>query len=502
MTPEVQKALKIVNDTLERCDLYDHACRVISFDQETICPPAAMESQGEVMAFLGDKSFRLTKSKRFIDAVECLYAHRDELEPRDVVLAETQHRDYQRVKNITPAMNHKFDLAFNRAYVNWLKAKQSDDFSIFAPSLKEVRAIELKCIELLDEPLPEKYDNLLDRFERGMTSKQLDQAFGAFKARILPLMPKIVASKKRIRTDFLSRPVTDEQQRQMAEYLLNLMGFDFERGALATTEHPFTNSPSRDDTRVTTHYYPNNFLSSVYSVLHEGGHALFDQNYPREDYDHHIDDCMTMGQHESVSRFYENVIGRSEAFIGLIFPKAKEIFPEVLSDVTPRELYEAVNLVRPTLVRLEADELTYTFHIIIRYELEKALVDGAIALEDVRDAWADKYEEYLGVRPSGDAEGVLQDVHWSGGFGYFPTYALGNMYNCMYTGRMSQDFDFEAAVAKGDFATINGWMREHVWKLANRQDASTWIRDITGRDFTPDDFVAYLERKYTALYGL
>ena len=502
MSPEVQKALKTVNDTLDRVEIYYHACGVISFDQETICPPASMETQGEVSAFLADKAFRLTKTKRFIDAAELLYDRRGELDDRDRTLAESLHRSYAWVKNITPAMNHQFDLAHNRSYVNWLKAKQSDDFAIFAPSLREVREIELKRIALKEDALPEKYDNLLDQYERGMTSARLDEAFGAFKARVLPLTHRIVARKKKIRTDFLSRPVTDEQQRQMAEWLLRLMGFDFERGAFTTTEHPFTDSHGRNDTRVTTHYYADNFLSSIYSILHEGGHALFDQNIPREDFDHHINNCMTMGQHESVSRFYENVIGRSEAFINLMYPKAKEIFPEVLCDVSPRELYEAVNLVRPSLVRLEADELTYSFHIIIRYELEKALVDGAITLDELPKAWADKYEAYLGVRPQGDAEGVLQDVHWSGGFGYFPTYALGNMYNCMYRNRMAQDFDVDAAVAKGDFGTINAWMREHEWALANQQDAATWIRAITGRDFTPDDFADYLERKYTALYGL
>ena len=502
MTQEVQKALKLVNDTLDRAEIYNHACGVISFDQETICPPAAMERQGEVLAFLADKAFRMTKRRAFIDAAELLYAHRGELEESDAILAETLHRQYMREKNITPAMNHRFDLALNRSFVNWLKAKQADDYALFKPSLTEVRDIELKRIALLEEPLPEKYDNLLDQFERGMTSEKLDAAFGAFKARVLPLMHRIVEKQKPVRTDFLSRPVTDEQQRQMADWLLRLIGFDFERGALTTTEHPFTDSHGRNDTRVTTHFYANNFISNIYSVLHEGGHALFDQNFPREDYDHHIDGCMTMGQHESVSRFYENVIGRSEAFINLIFPKAKEIFPEVLSDVTPRELYEAVNRVQPSLVRLEADELTYTFHIIIRYELEKALVDGVLSLDDLPRAWSDKYAEYLGIRPTGDRDGVLQDMHWSGGFGYFPTYALGNMYNCMYARRMNEDFDLNAAIARGDFETINNWMREHTWKLANRQDAATWIQAITGRDFTPDDFADYLEAKYTALYAL
>ena len=330
----------------------------------------------------------------------------------------------------------------------------------------------------------------------------MDKAFGECTSRLVPLLKKIQNSKKKIRTDFLSREVTDEQQKKMAQYLLEVMGYDFSRGAFTTTEHPFTDGLAKDDARVTTHYYPTMFASSMFSIIHEGGHALFEQLQPEADHEHYITQNKTMGMHESVSRFYENRIGRSEAFIHLIYPKVCEIFPQVMSDVSEKELYEAMNIVTPSLIRTEADEFTYTFHIIIRYELEKLIVNGGAKIDDLRDLWNKKYSEYLGVTPQKDSEGILQDVHWSSGFGYFPTYAIGNMYNAMYYKKMSESFNIDEAVRAGDFAKINEWMKENVFKKADTLSPKDWLKDITGKTFSPDSFLDYLEEKYSKLYEL
>ena len=506
MTQTVKEALERVQATLAQAEKYEHAAAIAEFDMETICPPKGMEEQGEIAAMLSNEAFKLIKDEAFIRDAELLYEKRDELEELDRVMAELLHRDYLKVKNISPELNHEFTLIYNKAYVSWLEAKKASDFSRFAPSLKEVLGADLKAVGLR-EKTPENeglsaYDQLLDDYERGMTSEVLDKCFETCKARLLPLLKKIQASPKKIRTDFLERPVTDEQQAKMARYLLELMHYDFERGAFTTTEHPFTSGLGRNDVRVTTHYYPERFASSLYSIVHEGGHALFDMNQPMENHDHFITEGKTLGMHESVSRFYENRIGRSRAFIRLIYPKVCEIFPQVMEDVSEEELYEAMNLVTPSLIRTEADEFTYTFHIIIRYEIEKMLVGGEIGVDEVPAIWNAKYEEYLGVRPESDSEGALQDVHWSSGFGYFPTYAIGNMYNSMYFNRMRKEIDVEAAIEAGDFETLNGWMAEHVFKKADRLAPAEWIREITGRDFGPDDFLDYLEAKYSELYEL
>ena len=501
MTEVLEKDLACFHGTLAAAEKYAHAAAVLSYDQETICPEKAMEEQGEVGAMLQTEAFRLIKGEAFISALKNLHGHTDELDEFDAAAVEKHYRSFEKTANITPEMNHEFALVYNRAFVNWLEAKNKADFSVFAPSLKEVRDIEIRKVGLRDSRIDNIYDNLLDDYEKGMTTGVLDETFSRCAARLRPLLKKIMSGGKEIRTDFLSRPVSDAQQAEMARYLMEVLKYDFSRGAFTTTEHPFTSKLGRNDIRITTHYHADSFASSMYSIIHESGHALFEMLSPSENDDHHLDG-KTMGQHESVSRFYENRIGRSEAFVRLIYPKVKEIFPDVMADVTERELYEALNVVQPSLIRTEADEFTYTFHIIIRYEIEKMIVDGTVSIQDLPRIWNEKYEEYLGVRPESDRDGVLQDVHWSSGFGYFPTYALGNMYNAMYMNRMKQELDLDAAIASGSLKEINDWMQTNVFARANLLAPKDWIREITGRSFTPDDFLDYLEEKYSRLYEL
>ena len=502
MQKKLTESLELVKKTLSTAENYHHAEGILSFDLETICPKVAMEKQGETMAFLSSEAFKLVKSDEFIQSAEALYEGRGELDEKDRCLAEHLHREYARTKNISPGLQHEFTLASNRAYIDWLDAKNASDYEKFVPSLEKMRDLNMKFVSLRDERPKNSYDTLLDDYERGMSSDDLDEAFGKCKERLLPLLQKIMKSKKIIRSDFLSRRVTDAQQKEYADYLLDVMKYDKNRGVFATTEHPFTSDIARDDVRVTTHYYENAFTSSMYSIIHEGGHALFGQLQPAADHDAKIANRMTMGMHESVSRFYENRLGRSEAFISHIYDDTKRIFPGLLDDVSKRELYEAVNIVRPSLIRTEADEFTYTFHIIIRYEIEKMIINEGLDIRKVPKIWNDKYEEYLGIRPGNDKEGALQDVHWTFSFGYFPTYALGNMYNAMYFNRMKKELDTDSLLKAGDFGAINGWMEKNVFAKANMLSPGEWIKDITGRDFTPDDFLDYLEDKYTDLYEL
>ncbi len=499
----MKELLKDIYAVLEDVESYLHACSIISFDQQTVCPPDGMEQQGEVQAFLENKAFCLLKEEEFTRNTEKLYAGLDDLDNAyDRSLALMLHRTYLKKKNITPEMDKEFSLIINKAFVKWLEAKEKADFSIFEPSLSAIREMSVKETALREESLPLAYDNLLYDYEYGLGTKELDACFSICRERLVPLLQKIQNSPKKIRTDFLTRPVTDEQQKEMARYLLDVIGFDFRRGTFSTSEHPFTDGLGENDVRVTTNYDPNLFCSSIFSIVHEGGHALFELLQPKENFAHHISTRKTMGMHESVSRFYENRIGRSRAFIHLIFGKAKEIFADVLSDVTENEFYEAVNVVAPSLIRTDADEFTYIFHIMIRYELEKMILSGETPIHDLPSLWNDKYEEYLGIRPSNDREGVLQDVHWTSGFGYFPSYAIGNMYNAMYFNRMQEDLDVDQKVASGDFASINAWMAEHVFKKADLLDPAEWIQDITGRSLTPDDFLDYLEKKYSEIYEL
>ena len=271
---------------------------------------------------------------------------------------------------------------------------------------------------------------------------------------------------------------------------------------LMTTEHPFTTNFGPHDVRVTTHYYEENFISNIFTTLHEGGHALFMQNEPEEFYREYAADSMTNGMHECISRFYENLIGRSEAFIHFIYPKLQELSGGTFADVSERELYEAVNLASPGLIRCDADELTYCLHILIRYELEKAFMNGEITVDEIPALWNEKYKAYLGLDVPDDAQGCLQDVHWTMPIGYFPSYALGSAYGVQILRTMEKEIDVFGCAAKGDLLPIRDWLTQHVFSIASITTPAEWIRAITGEPLNPAYFLDYLEEKFSAIYQL
>lgn len=496
----MNEKLKSLYKKLELIRYYDHAMGIIGFDFETCVPPKAMEKEGETMSFFSNESFKIINSKSFKKLVVDLYQDLDSLDYLDQVLVKNLYEDYLKTKNITPKMELKMSKIYNQAYIDWLNAKNKKDYKLFAPSLKKVIDISKKRVELRENKLENLFDNMLNDCEKGMLQKELDVFFKELKEGLIELLNKIKKSKKKIRNDFLSRTVPIYKQEEFSKYLLNLNGFDFERGCLSTTEHPFTSPVSIDDARVTTHYHLNMVLSNIYSIIHEGGHAIFMQNEPKEDYEHFINDNISNGMHESVSRFFENVIGRSRAYVHLIYPKFIETFSE-FNDVTEEELYEAINIVKPSLIRTEADEVTYGLHIIIRYEMEKRLLSGELKIKDAAKEWNKLYKEYLSLKPSDDKEGILQDVHWTSGFGYFPSYAMGNAYNAMYLKEFKKEYDFDDLILKGDFKTINDYLKSHVFKEANHLDPKDWIKKITSKELTAKDFLDYLNDKYSDIYN-
>ena len=500
MELETKKALKKLYKKLATLKQYDHAMGLLYFDLETIAPKQALEAQGDVLTFLDDAAFKISNSKEMKNLIVYLNDHKDELEYLDQVLIKHMYREYEAQKNITPEFNTQITKIYNKAHIDWLNAKEKKDYNLFKESFKNIVEMQEKVTNLRDYKLDYLYDNYLDQCEKGVLSKELDAFFDDLKKGLISLIERIKNSKHKIRADFLSREVPLYKQEEYGKYLLELNGFDFTRGAMSTTEHPFTSDIAKDDTRLTTHYYLNMFASNMYSIIHEGGHGIFMQRQKEEDYEHFINDEITNGMHESVSRFYENVLGRSKEYIHLIYPKFKEIFKDEFSDVSERELYEAVNLTAPSLIRTEADEVTYGLHIVIRYELEKAITDKKVSIDDASKKWNELYKKYLGVVPSNDSEGILQDVHWSSGFGYFPSYAIGNAYNAMYVRKMKEDINFEECVLNGKLDIINDWMQEHVFKKANELDPADWIKDITGEGLQAKYFLQYLEDKYSDIY--
>ena len=493
--------LKELYKKLELIRIYGHAMGVVGFDFETSVPKKAMENESETMAFLSNEAFKISKSKAFEKLVIELYQEVDSLDYLDQVLVKDLYESYLKNKNITPKMDLKFSKVYNQAYIDWLTAKKENNYKKYVPSLKKVIEVSKKKIELRDNHFDDIYDEMLNDNEKGLLQEDLDKFFDELKEGLITLLNKIKNSKKKIRTDFLRRQAPIYKQETFSKYLLELNGFDFERGYLSTTEHPFTLPLAKDDARVTTHYYEDMVMSNIYSIIHEGGHAILMQNEPDEDYAHYINDNVSNGKHESVSRFFENIIGRSKAYVHLIYPKFQEVFDE-FRDVSEQEFYEAINVVEPSLIRTEADEVTYGLHIVIRYEMEKLLTSGKLQVKDANKKWNELYKEYLGIKPKNDSEGILQDVHWTSGFGYFPSYALGNAYNAMYLKEFKKEYDFDEVVSKGDFKTINNWLKEHVFKEANHLDSKEWIKKITNKDLTAKDFIEYLNEKYKDIYDL
>ena len=495
----MNEKLKELKEILTKARKYAHAINIMYFDFETIAPKDGMELENDTINYFSNEYFKLLHNDRVNELIIDLFKEKDNLIYLDKLLIEKLHYNYIKSKNITPEFNLKMNQIYSNAYIKWLEAKEKKDYSLFKNSLNDVINIQREEISLRENKLPNLYDNMLNDCEKGLLTNDLDPYFNELKLGLIGLLNKIKNSNHKIRTDFLNRKVPIYKQELFSKYLLELNGFNFNRGCISTTEHPFTSEISEFDSRVTTHYYEDMVLSNIYSVIHEGGHAIFMQNEPKEDHDHFINDYITNGMHESVSRFYENIIGRSKEYIHLIYPKFIEIFDE-FNDITEIELYEAINVVTPSLIRTEADEVTYGLHIIIRYEMEKMICNNEIKIDDIANKWNELYYKYLGIKPKDDSEGVLQDVHWTGGFGYFPSYSIGNCYNAMYVKKMDKDINLKKCILDGDFNKINNWMKENIFKEANHLDPKEWLKNITGNSLSAKDFLEYLNKKYSEIY--
>ena len=494
---------KKLSAILDEEEVYGRALGKLSFDMQCCAPPEGMEQAGADMAVLGKRIYALTHSKRYTALLCSLHDDPEGLTGAQKRTVELLYRDYKRTKNLSAKFSYERDLAGAQAYGRWLEAKKTSDYSLFRDSFAALVDYARRAIDLRDEKPDTYYNACLDDHEPGGSQAQLDGFFAALKERIVPLLRRVQTEGKPVREDFLTRRCPISEQESFSRWLLELEGLRPSALVLMTTEHPFTTNFGPKDVRVTTHYYEELFLSNIFSTLHEGGHALFMQNEPAELHASHTADGMTNAMHETISRFYENIIGRSEAFIRFIYPRLREFSPAVMEGVGERELYEGVNVARPGLIRIEADELTYSLHILVRYELEKRIMNGEITVDQVPALWNSMYREILGVDVPDDAQGCLQDVHWSDGYmGYFPSYALGNAYGAQILRAMERDFDVFAAVERGELSLVADWLRERVFSCASMLDPDEWIRAVTGEGLNVNYYLDYLEAKFKDVYAL
>ncbi len=490
---------------LRQCEYRNHAIQILNYDMETQASEGGMEDDGRDISYLSEEIFRIHSSEEFRTLVEDLYLEKESFDFWNQRLLTLLKREIDHEKNITPEFDKERTELFNKAYITWIKAKEKNDYSLFEDCLKKIVASERKYAALQDGHQEGRlYDVLLNQYEEGFTSEDLDRFFDELEEGLVPLLKRVRASSYTPRHDFLKRRVPISKQEEFSLFLMRFNGFDFKRGSLSTTEHPFTSQFSYNDVRITTHYFEDNFISNMYSIIHEGGHALFGQNVREEVFTHQLGEAsLSLSKHESVSRFYENVIGRSRSYIHAIYPEFKRIFAEEMSDVSEEDFYEGANYVDFTnLLRTEADELTYSLHIIIRYRLEKLMMNGKVDFDNLDEEWNRLYNEILGVENKDARTGILQDVHWTSGFGYFPTYSMGNALNCMYVKKMKQDLNFEDTIQEGHMDKILAWMKDNVFATAPLYDTKEWIRSLTGEDFSPKAYISYLTEKFTDLYHL
>ncbi len=480
---------------------YQHASGLIYLDAVTVAPKDTAAGRGLTLSILAEEQYKLLVNDTVGQLLEDLDAEKDRLDPQTAREGHQLKRSYDQTHKIPMEEYVAYTQLLNDAQSVWHTAKATDDFALFCPYLQQIVDYNRKFAGYYNSAKA-PYDALLDQYEQGITMETLDRYFDQVRQTVVPLLKKVVAAPQ-VEAGFLHQTFPVEAQRALSGYLMDVMGIDRNHCVLGETEHPFTTNFNNKDVRITTHYYEDNFVSSMYSVIHEGGHALYELN---------TDDALaytclaggvSMGIHESQSRFYENIIGRSEAFISLIFPKLLELFPTQLAGVTAHDLYRAVNRGEPSLIRIEADELTYSLHIMIRHELEKQLIAGQLEAKDVPAAWNRLYQEYLGVDVPNDTMGCLQDSHWSGGsLGYFPSYSLGSAYGAQLLAVMSREMDFYGEVAKGNLAVITDWLKEHIHRYGCMYYPADLLEMACGEPFNPQYYTDYLTKKYTEIYNL
>lgn len=496
----VKEAFESFREIEAKIHALSHAMGVMSYDAATGAPVAGAENRGNTMAFLSGLEYDLTAGEETIKLARFLQENNSELSYREAREVSEFMKSIDYVSSIPKEEYQEYIFLLNEADGVWKKAKAENDYASFCPYVQKIFDTNRRFAQYY-KPDKNPYDVMLDMYERGLTMEVADKFFETLREKLVPVI-KAIGEKQQFDFSFMHENYPIYKQRELSDYLMQVMAIDRDRCAIGETEHPFTTNFCPDDVRITTHYH-DDFTSSMYSVIHEGGHALYELGVSNDLTATTLAGGVSMGIHESQSRLFENNIGRSEAFCNLIFPEMQKLFPEQLRDVTAHDFYLAINKSEPSLIRTEADELTYALHVMVRYELEKKMISGELTAEDLPAAWNAKYKEYLGVDVPDDTHGVLQDSHWSGGaVGYFPSYALGSAYSAQIMAKMREEIDVDAEIASGSLKNINAWLGEHIYQYGCLYDPAVLLEKCVGAPFDPNYYVDYLTEKYKAIYGL
>lgn len=480
------------------------ASAVLSWDHVTYMPPGGASARAQQMTTLRKlthEMFSAAQTGELLSAAEAETAGLD-AESRERLTLRSVRRDYDKAVKLPSTLVAELAHATAVGHSTWVKSREAANWGMFAPTLEHLIDLMRQKAEAYGYE-KRAYDALLDIYEPGMLTDEVEQVFGELRPNLVELVREIAASEQ-VDDSVLRRDFDKEGQRKFGEFIAAKLGYDFQHGRLDETVHPFCTSFSRLDVRITTRYERNWLPSALMGTIHETGHALYEQGYDPQDDDTPLARAASSGVHESQSRLWENIVCRSRGFWQVYYPTLQQHFPGVLDDVSLDSFYRAVNRVTPSMIRVEADEVTYCLHIMLRFEMEKGLLDGSIAVKDVPEAWNGKMRDYLGITPANDAEGCLQDVHWSGAsFGYFPTYALGTILSAQLYDKAQQDNPaISAELAAGEFSGLLAWLREKIHRQGGRWLPAELVQRACGEPAQSRSYMRYLRSKFSDVYGL
>lgn len=497
---ELEKKLK---DFLELKKQYDHVTTLLYWDMETGTPKLGQQAHVDALTYFSTRSFEMGTSDELEQMLQALSEPKEyeALDDTMKFIVTRMKRDMDKDKRIPKELFEAFVRAQAEAGNAWRDAKNASDFSMFAPHLEKMIKMR-KEITGYTDPGKEIYDALLDNYEEGMDTETIDRLFGDLKKELIPLVKQILAAKQPDDSKFKGHYDVDAQKK-VQNLLLDYIGFSKDAGSVGETEHPFTLNFNSKDVRVSNHYYEEEPLFAMFSAIHEGGHAIFEQNV-NPAYDNTVaGSCCYMGVHESQSRFYENILGRNKNFWLPIYDKLGELLPQ-FKEITLDEFYHEINHVRNSMIRTEADEVTYCFHIILRYEMEKAIFRDHVPVAQLPELWNEKMKEYLDIVPANDAEGILQDMHWSdASFGYFPSYLLGSIYDGMYLEELEKELgSVDELLAAGKIGEITKWLNRKIHWYGSTRTPKEVIANVCGKEVSAEPLIRYFKEKYSKLYDL
>lgn len=480
------------------------AAALLGWDQQTYMPPGAAESRGNQLSTLGKLAHIKFTSAEVGNLLDELTPFAEQLDPDsdDARLIKVTRRQYDKETKVPPEMVVEMAMLTTMAHQAWIEARKTSQFSIFQPHLEKIVDLRRRYAALF-APYDHVYDPLLDDFEPGLKTADVRAIFDTLRPQQVALIQSI-AQKPQVDDSFLHLPYDERKQWDFGVEVITRFGYDWERGRQDKAAHPFTTSFSIDDVRITTRFSPNFLNPALFGTMHETGHALYELGIDHALSFTPLASGASLAVHESQSRMWENLVGRSLPFWEHFYPRLQQVFPEQLGQVELAKFYKGINKVQPSLIRVEADEATYNLHIMLRLEIEIGLMEGTMQVKDLSEIWNSRMQDYLGVTPPDDASGVLQDIHWSGGsIGYFSTYALGNLVSAQLWERILADMpDLYDQMRAGEFSTLLAWLREKIHRHGAKFEPQELVQRVTGSKIDPAPYVRYLRNKFSQIYDL